>query len=59
MKRPENAIASVFSGLLFASSYCITFTASRTFAAPPYNYDALKVGLVLLTFGMGQVVSDK
>jgi hypothetical protein len=56
LRRKENFIAITFSGLLFASQYCITFTASRTFAAEPYNYDALRVGLVLLCFGAGNFV---
>ncbi|KAK4052789.1 hypothetical protein OIV83_002076 [Microbotryomycetes sp. JL201] len=54
----ENLITIAFSGLLFASQYCVTFTASRSFAAPPYNYDSLKVGLVLLTFGMGNLIGS-
>ncbi|ORY88318.1 major facilitator superfamily domain-containing protein [Leucosporidium creatinivorum] len=58
LRRKENFIAISFSGLLFASQYCITFTASRTFAAAPYNYDALRVGLVLLCFGAGNFIGS-
>lgn len=44
-------------GLLFGLQYSLSYTAARSFAAPPYNYDALKVGLVLLSFGVGNIVS--
>ncbi|SCZ96761.1 BZ3500_MvSof-1268-A1-R1_Chr4-1g06694 [Microbotryum saponariae] len=43
---------------LFASTYCITFTISRTFAAAPYNYSALKTGLVLLCLGTGNFIGS-
>lgn len=56
VKQPVNLLVLTFSGFLFASQYCITFTASRTFAAAPYNYSPIKVGLVLLSFGTGNVV---
>src|ERR1700753_2911264 len=39
--------------LVFALSYSISYTCSTTLFAPPYNYDALRVGLVLLLFGIG------
>ncbi|KAM0786891.1 hypothetical protein ACM66B_002315 [Microbotryomycetes sp. NB124-2] len=56
--RKENFITIFFSGLLFASQYCVTYTASRSFAAAPYNYNSLKVGLILLTFGMGNLIGS-
>lgn len=56
--RLTNFIAIAFSGLLFASQYCVTFTASRTFADAPYNLNALEVGLVLLSFGSGNVLGS-
>lgn len=56
VKQPTNLLVLTYSGFLFASQYCITFTASRTFAAAPYNYSPIKVGLVLLSFGTGNVV---
>ena len=56
VKQPTNLLVLIYSGFLFASQYCITFTASRTFAAAPYNYSPIKVGLVLLSFGTGNVV---
>lgn len=58
LSRLPNFIAIAFSGLLFASQYCVTFTASRTFADPPYNLNSLDVGLVLLSFGSGNVLGS-
>lgn len=57
VKQPTNLLVLIYSGFLFASQYCITYTASRTFAAAPYSYTPIKVGLVLLSFGTGNVVS--
>ena len=39
--------------ILFALQYSVCFTAARTFAAPPYSYEPLQIGLVLLSFGVG------
>lgn len=39
-------------GLFFAFSYSISYTCARTLS-DQYGYDALKVGLVLLSFGIG------
>lgn len=39
-------------GLFFAFSYNITYTCSRTLG-DHYNYDSLKIGLVLLSYGVG------
>jgi len=48
----------IYSGLLFAAQYTISYTAARTFAAAPYDYSALIVGCVLLSFGFGNVVGS-
>lgn len=40
-------------GLIFGLSYCIAYTCSRTLANQ-YGYNALDVGLVLLSFGVGK-----
>ncbi|GAA5907501.1 hypothetical protein JCM6882_003878 [Rhodosporidiobolus microsporus] len=58
IKQPANFIVLLYSGFLFGSQYCITFTASRTFAGAPYNYTAIEVGLVLLAFGLGNVLGS-
>lgn len=39
-------------GLIFAFSYSIAYTCSRTLSER-YNYDALSIGLVLLSYGIG------
>jgi hypothetical protein len=46
------------TGFLFGFTYCITYTAVRTFAAAPYLYNALDIGLVLLSFGIGALESS-
>ena len=43
---------SLCAALLFAFEYSILYTASLTLANK-YQYDALKIGLVLLSFGFG------
>jgi len=54
-KRKNNIVMYFPSALLFALSYSISYTCSKTLFAPPYNYDALRVGLVLLSFGVGSM----
>lgn len=55
---PTNATVLLASGLLFAVQYTTTYTASVTFARAPYNYNPLIIGVVLLSFGMGNVVGS-
>lgn len=43
----------IISGLLFAFTYCICYTCSLTMSSK-YGSDALKIGLVLLAFGIGE-----
>ncbi|KAF9807671.1 hypothetical protein IEO21_08129 [Rhodonia placenta] len=52
LRRLNNLVVLLASGLLFAFNYSITYTASRTLANE-YHYDALKIGLVLLAYGIG------
>lgn len=50
-----NNIAILFaSGLIFAFSYNISYTCSRTLSEH-YDYDALQIGLVLLSYGIGSI----
>lgn len=51
-------MATLVSGLLFASQYAIAYTVAISFAAPPYNYTSLQVGLVLLSYGAGNIVGS-
>jgi len=52
LRRWNNIVILIASGFLFAISYCIGYTCSRTFSMK-YHYDALQIGLVLLSFGLG------
>ncbi|EJF61025.1 vacuolar DHA amino acid exporter [Dichomitus squalens LYAD-421 SS1] len=52
LRRINNLVILVASGLIFGLSYCIAYTCSRTLANE-YGYNALKIGLVLLSFGAG------
>ncbi|KAG8984623.1 hypothetical protein FRB93_006403 [Tulasnella sp. JGI-2019a] len=54
--RQRSNIAILFaSGCLFGFSYGICYTCAITFAEAPYSYDPLRVGGVLLSFGIGSV----
>ncbi|CAE6412691.1 unnamed protein product [Rhizoctonia solani] len=55
VKEPTNLCILFASALLFAYQYAVAFTAALTFAAAPYNYNSIKVGLVLLSFGLGNL----
>ncbi|KAH9165515.1 MFS general substrate transporter [Lactarius sanguifluus] len=47
----------VLKPFFFAFSYNITYTCSRTLGNH-YNYDALRIGLVLLSYGVGSVLGS-
>ncbi|WVR06869.1 hypothetical protein IAU60_003905 [Kwoniella sp. DSM 27419] len=55
LKRPTNMLVLTASGLLYAAQYTVVYTASITLGNAPYNYDSLKIGLVLLAFGVGNI----
>ncbi|KIJ54897.1 hypothetical protein M422DRAFT_153520 [Sphaerobolus stellatus SS14] len=46
------------SSMIFGFSYCITYTVVITLGNAPYNYDSLKLGLVLLSFGIGNMAGS-
>lgn len=48
----QNSTLMVLLGLLFAFSYSILYTCSRTFSNV-YHFDSLEIGLVLLSYGVG------
>ncbi|KAH9851171.1 major facilitator superfamily domain-containing protein [Lenzites betulinus] len=54
LRRLNNIAMFLASALVFACTYSITYTCSRTLAAE-YGYDALQTGLVLLAFGIGSL----
>lgn len=56
--QPTNAVVLAASGILFAAQYTIVYTAAITLAKGPYSYNALHIGLVLLTFGLGNMVGS-
>ncbi|KAL7413574.1 major facilitator superfamily domain-containing protein [Mrakia frigida] len=58
LKEPVNLLTVLASGILFGGQYVISFTAAVTFAAAPYNYGSLKVGLVLVSFGGGNILGS-
>ena len=51
-------IATLVSGLLFACQYAIAYTISISFAEAPYNFNSIFVGLVLLCYGVGNLVGS-
>ncbi|RDX46519.1 vacuolar DHA amino acid exporter [Lentinus brumalis] len=57
LRRMNNLVILVASGLIFGFSYCISYTCSRTLANH-YGYNALQIGLVLLAFGVGSLVGS-
>ncbi|KAH9829693.1 MFS general substrate transporter [Rhodofomes roseus] len=57
LRRPNNVVIIIASALLFAFEYSILYTASLTLANE-YHYDALKIGLVLLSFGFGALLGS-
>ncbi|KAF9220514.1 vacuolar DHA amino acid exporter [Gyrodon lividus] len=57
LSRKNNVAILIPSGLLFAFSFSITYTCARTLALY-YNYNALKTGLVLLSYGIGNLIGS-
>lgn len=55
---PSNTVVLVCSGFLFAAQYTIVYTCSVTLAAAPYSYNPLVIGLVILAFGLGNMVGS-
>ncbi|KAG2157590.1 MFS general substrate transporter [Suillus bovinus] len=54
LTRLNNLVILFASGLIFAFSYSISYTCSRTLSEH-YGYNALQIGLVLLSYGIGSV----
>ncbi|KAJ6463377.1 vacuolar DHA amino acid exporter [Mycena sanguinolenta] len=57
VRRMNNFVILFASGLCFAFNFIVVFTASRTLSSA-YGYNALKVGLVLLSFGLGNLAGS-
>lgn len=58
LRRKNNLTILIPSALIFAFSYSISYTCVRTLAAAPYNYSAMNIGLVLLSFGVGNMIGS-
>ncbi|KAF9220501.1 MFS general substrate transporter [Gyrodon lividus] len=57
LSRKNNVVILIPSGLLFGFSFGIMYTCARTLALY-YNYNALKTGLVLLSYGIGNLIGS-
>ncbi|KAG6809840.1 hypothetical protein H0H92_014532 [Tricholoma furcatifolium] len=57
LRRINNIPILIASGLLFAFGFLIAYTTARTLGSV-YNYSALKIGLVLVAFGVGSVTGS-
>ncbi|KAJ7235850.1 vacuolar DHA amino acid exporter [Mycena rebaudengoi] len=57
LRRTNNLVVLCASGLMFAFTYVMTYTASRTLSTA-YEYNALKIGFVLLSFGLGNLTGS-
>ncbi|KAH7915436.1 major facilitator superfamily domain-containing protein [Hygrophoropsis aurantiaca] len=57
LRRKNNLAALCSSALVFGFCYSIVYTCARTLASS-YNYNALQTGLVLLAFGLGNMVGS-
>ncbi|CEH14573.1 Synaptic vesicle transporter SVOP and related transporters (major facilitator superfamily) [Ceraceosorus bombacis] len=55
LNQPHNVLSLIYNGLAFGSQYSLSYTAARTFAAAPYSYGPLLVGVVLLALGVGGI----
>ncbi|TFK69525.1 vacuolar DHA amino acid exporter, partial [Pluteus cervinus] len=58
LRRWNNIAILVASGLQFAFGFILTYTSSRTLSSA-YNYNALKIGLVILTYGIGDIIGGR
>lgn len=53
LQKPHNWAALLYSGIAFSAQYSLSYTATQTFTAPPYNYSPILIGCVLLSLGVG------
>jgi MFS family permease len=58
IKRKNNLLILFATAMLFAFQYSVYYTASLTFSSPPYNFGPLQVGLILLSFGLGNMLGN-
>ena len=53
LRRLNNVAILTASGLIYGFAYCIAYTCSRILSEK-YGFDALKIGFVLLSYGVGE-----
>lgn len=58
LKQPHNLAALLYSGTAFAAQYSLSYTATTTFQAAPYNFSPILIGCLLLSLGAGGVVGS-
>ncbi|KAJ7222504.1 vacuolar DHA amino acid exporter [Mycena pura] len=58
LRRTNNLIILFASGLMFGFNFVVVYSASRTLESDAYGYNALKAGLVLLSFGLGNLAGS-
>lgn len=58
LKQPTNLLILTSSALSFSAQYTIVYTASITLGKAPYSYGSLKIGLVVLAFGIGNILAS-
>ncbi|EIN12476.1 MFS general substrate transporter [Punctularia strigosozonata HHB-11173 SS5] len=57
LRRLNNFTILFASGLIFSFSYSISYTCARTLGNK-YDFDALKIGLTLLAYGIGSIAGS-
>lgn len=53
LRKYNNLAILTASGLIYGFTYCVAYTCSRILGSK-YGFDALKIGLVLLSYGVGE-----
>jgi hypothetical protein len=54
ISRKESSFTLCFKGLMYALTYMISYTSARTLSNA-YHYDALMIGVILLSYGVGRL----
>ncbi|KAF7297105.1 PAN2-PAN3 deadenylation complex subunit PAN3 [Mycena indigotica] len=57
MRRPNNLVILLASGLMFAFNFVVVYSASRALESS-YGYNALQTGFILLSFGIGSLAGS-
>ncbi|KAG7444229.1 MFS general substrate transporter [Guyanagaster necrorhizus] len=57
LRRRNNILMLLSSGILFSYCFIVVYTTSRTLGSA-YGYDALTIGFILLSFGLGSMAGS-